>query len=105
MAPGGRHGILSNAGSLRAVITLTLELVIAPILVGGSTLACRWWGARIGGLISAFPAVIGLVLLITAHERGALFTARAANGTLLGLVALSGFVLVYSRLRFAPAGK
>jgi hypothetical protein len=37
------------------------------------------------------------VLLIAAQERGAEFSARAANGTLLGLVALSAFVLAYAR--------
>src|SRR5581483_4899447 len=44
------------------------------------------------------PAVVGPVLLITAQQRGDLFTARAANGTLLGLISLGGFVLVYARL-------
>ncbi len=47
-------------------------------------------------MISAFPAVIGPVLLITAHERGAVFAARAANGTLLGLAGLGAFVLMYA---------
>jgi hypothetical protein len=37
------------------------------------------------------------LLLITAQERGAAFTASAATGTLLGLVTLAGFVLVYVR--------
>lgn len=73
------------------------ELLIAPLLVGGSTVACRRWGERVGGLLSAFPAVVGPVLLILAQERGAVFTARAANGTLLGLVALAGFIVGYSR--------
>jgi hypothetical protein len=81
-----------------AMIRILPELVIGPLLVGGSTLACRRWGAQIGGLVSAFPAVVGPVLLITAQERGPLFTALAANGTLLGLVALSGFVLAYARV-------
>jgi hypothetical protein len=75
-----------------------LELAIAPALAAGSTLACRRWGSRTGGLLSAFPAVVGPVLLITAQQRGALFAARAANGTLLGLVALSGFILCYGRV-------
>jgi hypothetical protein len=50
---------------------------------------------RLGGLISAFPAVIGPVLLITAENRGAVFAARAANGTLLGLAGLAAFALSY----------
>jgi hypothetical protein len=74
------------------------ELAMASILVGCATLACRRWGPRIGGLIGALPAVVGPVLVITAQDRGAAFTARAANGTLLGLVALGAFVLAYSRV-------
>jgi hypothetical protein len=74
-----------------------LELVVAPALVGASTLAARRWGQRIGGLVSAFPAIVGPVLLIAAHEHGTAFAARAANGTLLGLVALSGFAVAYGR--------
>ncbi len=76
---------------------LTLELALAPGLVAASTLACRRWSARIGGLLSAFPVVVGPLLLIAAQERGAAFAARTATGTLLGLVALAGFALVYAR--------
>lgn len=78
------------------MINVLPGLLIAPLLVGCSTLACRRWGERLGGLVSAFPAVVGPVLLIVALERGTAFTARAANGTLLGLAALAGFVLAYS---------
>jgi hypothetical protein len=74
-----------------------LELVLAPALVGAATLAARRWGEAIGGLVSAFPAIVGPVLLIAAHEHGSAFAAKTASGTLLGLVALSGFALAYGR--------
>ena len=85
------------SASLGAVLVALLELVVAPALVGASTLAARRWGQGIGGLVSAFPAIVGPVLLIAAHEHGSAFAAQAANGTLLGLVALSGFALAYGR--------
>lgn len=72
------------------------ELIMGPLLVGGSTLVGERWGTRVGGLVSAFPAVVGPVLLITAQARGAAAAARAAQGTLLGLVALSAFVVTYA---------
>jgi hypothetical protein len=75
----------------------TLQLMVAPGLVGVSTLAARRWGLRLGGLVSAFPAIVGPLLLIDAHEHGTAFAAKAASGTLLGLVALSGFALAYGR--------
>jgi hypothetical protein len=75
------------------MVDSVLQLVVAPALVGASTLAARRWGQRIGGSVSAFPAIVGPVLFIAAREHGPAFAARAASGTLLGLVALSGFAL------------
>jgi hypothetical protein len=79
------------------LVDLLLEIVVAPALVGAATLAARRFGQRIGGLVSAFPAIVGPVLLIAALEHGAPFAARAANGTLLGLAALAAFALAYGR--------
>ena len=47
-------------------------------------------------MLSAFPLIVGPVLLIAAERHGAAFAARAAAATLLGLVALAGFVVVYA---------
>jgi hypothetical protein len=52
------------------MLIVVAELLIAPLLVAGSTFACRRWGAPVGGMLSAFPAVVGPVLLILAQERG-----------------------------------
>ena len=71
---------------------------MAPLLVGAAALATRRFGERIGGLLSAFPAIVGPVLLIEAHAHGRAFAARAAAGTLLGLVALAAFCVVYGRV-------
>jgi hypothetical protein len=77
------------------VLPTLIELVLAPMLAAAATLAARRWGPRTGGVVSAFPAIVGPVLLITALQHGAPFAARAANGTLLGLVALGGFAFAY----------
>jgi hypothetical protein len=79
------------------VLAPTLQFVVAPGLVGASTLAARRWGVRQGGIVSAFPAIVGPLLLIAAQEHGTAFAAKAASGTLLGLVALSGFAVAYGR--------
>jgi hypothetical protein len=76
---------------------LAIELILAPAFVALATVAARRWGPGVGGLLSAFPAIVGPVLLIDALDHGSLFTARAANGTLLGLVALSAFAFAYAR--------
>jgi hypothetical protein len=79
------------------VLEPILPVIVAPVLVGASTLAARRWGPWVGGLVSAFPAIVGPVLLIVALEQGTTSAAQAATGTLLGLVALSGFALAYGR--------
>jgi hypothetical protein len=74
-----------------------IGLVVAPLLAAASTLASRRFGPGVGGVVSAFPAIVGPVLLITALDRGAAFAAQAANGTLLGLPALGAFAVAYAR--------
>jgi hypothetical protein len=79
-------------------VTTLLELLLAPALVALATLAARRWNEGVGGLVSAFPAIVGPTLLIAADQHGAAFAARAATGTLLGLVGLSAFALAFGLL-------
>lgn len=80
------------------MLQIVIELALAPLLVGASGIVARRWGQHAGGVISAFPAIVGPVLLIAALDHGTRFAARAADGTLLGLVALSAFALTYARV-------
>jgi hypothetical protein len=70
---------------------------VAACLVAASTLAARTWGHAVGGVLGAFPLIVGPALLLAALRRDATFAAAMATGTLRGLVALSGFVLVYGQ--------
>lgn len=79
-------------------MTTLLELLLAPALVGLATLAARRWNPRAGGIVSAFPAIVGPTLLITATAHGGAFAARAATGTLMGLAGLAAFAAVFGRL-------
>src|SRR3974390_1615945 len=85
-----------NLSSIAVGSTL-IALVMAPALVGVSTVVARRWGERAGGVLSAFPAIVGPVLLIVALAHGARFAAPAANATLLGLVSLAPFAVPYGR--------
>ena len=75
-----------------------IALVMAPALAGAATVAARRWGERASGVVSAFPAIVGPVLLIVALAHGRAFAGRAANGSLLGLVSLAAFALAYGRV-------
>ncbi len=77
---------------------LAVKLLLAPSFVVGASLVARRYGARVGGLIAGLPVVAGPILLVYALAHGRAFAAGAAAGTLLGLVSLIGFVVVYARL-------
>ena len=77
---------------------LLVKLTLAPLLVVGSSLAGRRWGHEVSGLLVALPLVAGPILLITDLERGAHFASRAAAASLLGLIALASFVVVFARV-------
>jgi hypothetical protein len=77
-------------------VTLLLKLVLAPILVVGSSWVGRRWGDRVAGTLVAFPIVAGPILLITSLEHGVRFGARAASASLLGLVSLAVFVVSFA---------
>ena len=79
------------------MVELTVVTAVAACLVVASTTAARVWGHGIGGVVSAFPLVVGPALLLAALREDAAFAATMATATLLGIVSLSGFVLVYGR--------
>ncbi len=77
---------------------LLVKLLLAPSFVVGASLAARRFGPRVGGLVAGLPVVAGPILLAYALAHGESFAAGAAAGTLLGLVSLIGFSVVYARL-------
>jgi uncharacterized membrane protein (GlpM family) len=80
------------------VSVLAAKILLAPAFVIGASLAARRYGARIGGLVGGLPVVAGPILLVFALSHGRAFAADAAAGTLLGIVSLLAFIVVYSRL-------
>jgi hypothetical protein len=80
------------------VTLLAVKLLLAPMFVVGASLAARRFGARVGGLIAGLPVVAGPIVLAYALAHGRAFAVGAATGTLLGLVSLIAFVVVYARL-------
>ncbi|HTA34413.1 MAG TPA: hypothetical protein VK721_13425 [Solirubrobacteraceae bacterium] len=80
------------------MILLGVKVVLAPSFVVGASLVARRFGPRVGGLIAGLPVVAGPILLAYALAHGREFAATAAAGTLLGLVSLIAFVVVYARL-------
>ncbi len=77
---------------------LATKLLLAPAFVVAASLVARRFGALIGGLVGGLPVVAGPILLVFALDHGPAFAAGAAAGTLLGLLSLLAFVLVYAHL-------
>lgn len=97
--PPARPAHLRSVGVATALVTpLLIKLVLAPGLMTAATLVSRRWGPRRGGFVSAFPAIVGPLLLVTALEHGPPAAARAASGTLLGLTSLAAFIAAYARV-------
>jgi hypothetical protein len=77
------------------VATTVLKLLLAPLLILLATLAGRRWGPAVGGWLAGLPLTSGPVSLVLALEQGPEFTARAALGTLFGLISLAAFAFAY----------
>ena len=89
---------LEPAVMIPGVTLLAVKLLLAPAFVVGASLTARRHGPRVGGLVGALPVVAGPILLVYALAHGRAFAAHAAAGTLLGLISLTAFVVVYARL-------
>lgn len=73
------------------------KLLLAPLCVVAVSLAGRRWGVAAAGILGGLPVVAGPILLVLTLVHGRRFGAEAAAGTLLGLAALTLFVVVYGR--------
>ena len=82
---------------------LATKILLAPLCVVAVSLAGRRWGVAAAGVLGGLPVVAGPILLVLTMLHGRAFGADAAAGTLLGLAALTAFVVVYGRLA-GPAG-
>ena len=77
---------------------LAAKILLAPLCVVAVSLAGRRWGLAVAGVLGGLPVVAGPILLIETLLHGRGFGADAAAGTLLGLAALTAFVVVYGRV-------
>lgn len=74
---------------------LAAKIFLAPLCVIAVSLAGRRWGVAVAGVLGGLPVVAGPILLVETLLHGRDFGADAAAGTLLGLAALTAFVVVY----------
>lgn len=72
-----------------------LKIAVTPLLVAAVSLAVRWWGPTVGGILMGLPWFTGPVLFILIQERGSAFGVAACLGVEIGVICISAFMLVY----------
>jgi hypothetical protein len=72
-----------------------LKVLLAPGLVVASTLVARRFGSRMGGIVGGLPAIAGPILFVIALQHSRSFASHAATGSVLGVIAVMGFILAY----------
>ncbi len=85
------------------MIVFAVKALLAPSFVVGASVAARRFGPWVGGVLGGLPVVAGPILLAYALVHGHVFAQHAAAGTLLGLLSLTAFVVVYGRLAHRAA--
>lgn len=53
---------------------------------------------RVAGVVAGLPAIGGLILVVLAIDEGRRFAEQAAVGTMLGVVGVTLYVVVYAAL-------
>ncbi len=79
---------------------LALKVFLAPMLIGFVSIAGRRWGPTVGGWLVSLPLTSAPVILFLAIEQGTTFASRAAQDTLMGIISVASFCLVYSWFSF-----
>jgi hypothetical protein len=80
-----------------------LKIAVPPVLVAVMSLAARWWGPTVGGLLLGLPWMTGPVLVFLCLDKGVAFAVAACTGIELGVVCISAFLLAYGLATvFAP---
>jgi hypothetical protein len=77
---------------------LLLKVGLAPLLIVAASIAGYRWGNTVSGWIVGLPLVSAPVILLLALERGNDFAAASAQGSMMGIISLAAFSLVYSFL-------
>ncbi len=75
---------------------LLIKLLLTPLLIAALTLIGRRWGPAVSGAVAGLPLTSAPVSVFLALEQGTDFAARAATGTLVGLIAVGAFCFAYA---------
>ncbi len=72
-----------------------LKIAVTPLLVAGVSIAARWWGPTIGGILMGLPWFTGPLLFVLTYDKGIAFGVGASVGIELAVVCVGAFILAY----------
>jgi hypothetical protein len=72
-----------------------LKIAISPLLVAAVSLAARWWGPTVGGILIGIPWFTGPTLFILVQDKDIAFGVAACVGIQLGVICVAAFTLAY----------
>lgn len=75
-----------------------LKIILAPIIIGGASLAGRKWGASVSGWIVGLPLTSGPVAFFVALSHDSAFAFETVRGVLSGGFSLIAYCLTYAWL-------
>jgi hypothetical protein len=75
-----------------------LKLILAPIIIGGASLAGRKWGPAVSGWIVGLPLTSGPVAFFVALSHEPVFAFETVRGVLSGGFSLIAYCLTYAWL-------
>ena len=71
------------------------KVAVTPLLVAAVSLAARWWGPTIGGMLMGLPWFTGPTLFLLIQDKGLDFGVGACVGIELAVVCISVFIVAY----------
>src|SRR4029079_18245504 len=72
-----------------------LQITVTPVLVAAVSVAARWWGPTVGGILMGLPRFTGPVLFILILEQGVDFGVAPCLGVMIAVTCIGGFMLAY----------
>jgi hypothetical protein len=79
------------------VQNVVVKAAVAPVLIGGASLAGRRWGHQVGGWLVGLPLTSGPVAFFLTQAQGSRFAAVAAVGMLAANISQVAFAVCYLR--------
>lgn len=80
---------------------LLAKILVVPSFLFFISIAGRYWGSFVSGILSGLPVIAGPITVFLAIEQGEAFAITASQSTLQGILALLCFCFVYGKAALA----